>query len=160
MNDLKEEEFEVREKKKGSCLGAIFKFFLVIIILAAALVAVGYFAVKSPTGGAGRIAETILSPFVSKDIKTAMDSTEEFLDKYIELAQSVSDDNNAQIMAEMDDYMNKYQQAMLDMNAINKDDAGIISALYADIRLLRMSEKMSKASEAAKTSGAAGVEGQ
>ena len=143
----REEDRKVREKKKGSCLGAIFKFILVIIILVVALGAVGYFAIKSPTGSAGRIAETVMSPFVSKDIKASMDSTEEFLDKYIELAKSIGNDNNAELMAEMNDYMDKYQQAMNDLNAIDKNSLGVFSQLYVSLRLMRMSAKALEAQQ-------------
>lgn len=132
-------------KKKGSCLGAFFKIILIFIILGGILFGLIYSAIISPTGFAGRAAETILSPFASKELKESMDSTEEFLDEYIELAKTIDSNSTPEMTAELSVYLDKYQQAMNDLNKIDTDSLNWFSQMYANLRLNRMTREAADA---------------
>lgn len=129
------------KKKRGSCLGALFIIVLILLLLCAGLGALVYFAASSPAGAAGKVAEKVLSPFVSKDIKELVDSTEEFLDEYIEFEKTIDTQNNAEIVSEMAEYMDKYNNVMNEINAIDKNSLNMIDRLYLSMRYYQISEK-------------------
>lgn len=135
-------------KKKGSCLGAIFKFFLIVIILGGILFGLVYGSIVSPNGFAGQAFEKILSPFASKELKDSLDSTEEFLDQYVEVAKSIDSNNTSEMTSELAEYMDKYQTAMNDLNKIDINSYNWFSQLYATLRLNRMTRKAADAAQA------------